>query len=127
MTEQTVAVGDRVHPSTRGPPAQPNRSDVWYQWQTRPTGTVHTVARYHATNAPAGDGTDVGGTDHPISWCRDIQNGRSFYTGMGRTAGSYGEESFHEAPAAARSSGPPASCAAAARRRSTATTSPSAS
>ncbi len=32
---------------------------------------VHTVARYHAPGAPAGDGTDIGGTDHPISWCRD--------------------------------------------------------
>ena len=94
VTEQTVAIGDRVHPSTRDLPLTLNRSDSWYQWQTRPTGTVHTVARYHAVNAPAGDGTDVGGTDHAISWCRDLQNGRSFYTGMGRTAGSYGEANF---------------------------------
>ena len=90
-TEQTVVTGDRVHPSTRDLPLLWNRSDVWYRWQTRPTGTVHTVARYHAPTAAAGDGTDVGGTDNPISWCRDYQGGRSFYTGMGRTAESYGE------------------------------------
>ena len=55
---------------------------------------MHTVARYHAPNASAGDGTNVGGTDWPISWCRDFQGGRSFYTGMGRTAGSFSEADF---------------------------------
>ena len=88
---QTLAVGDRVHPSTRDLPLELNRTDVWYRWQTRPTGKVHTVARFHALSAPPGDGTSVGGTDHPISWCRDVRGGRSFYTGMGRTAASYSE------------------------------------
>jgi PKD repeat protein/type 1 glutamine amidotransferase/glucose/arabinose dehydrogenase len=91
---QTVAVGDRVHPATRGLDLEWDRTDVWYQWQSRPTGSVHTVARYHAPDAPAGDGTDIGGTDHPISWCRDYRGGRSFYTGMGRTAGSFSEADF---------------------------------
>jgi glucose/arabinose dehydrogenase/type 1 glutamine amidotransferase len=89
---QTVAVGDRVHPATRALPLELNRTDVWYRWQTRPTGTVHTVARWRALDAAAGDGTTTGGTDHPISWCRDVRGGRSFYTGMGRTAASYSEE-----------------------------------
>ena len=93
-TTQTVAVGDRVHPATKDLPLEWSRSDVWYTWQTRPTGSVHTVARYHAPTAPAGDGTNTGGTDHPISWCRDFQGGRSFYTGMGRIAGSYADASF---------------------------------
>jgi PKD repeat protein/plastocyanin/type 1 glutamine amidotransferase len=93
-SEQIVAVGDRVHPATKGLPLEWRRTDVWYQWQQRPTGQVHTVARYHAPNAPAGDGTNVGGTDWPISWCRDFQGGRSFYTGMGRTAGSFSEADF---------------------------------
>ena len=48
VTEQVVAVGDRVHPSTRDLPLELERSDQWYQWVTRPTGTVHTVARYRA-------------------------------------------------------------------------------
>ena len=89
---QTVVAGDRVHPATRDLPLELNRTDVWYRWQTRPTGTVHTVARWHGLDAPAGDGTTTGGTDHPISWCRDVRGGRSFYTGMGRTAGSYSEQ-----------------------------------
>ena len=93
-SQQVVAVGDRVHPATRSLPLEWTRQDVWYQWQTRPTGQVHTVARYRAPGAPAGDGTNIGGTDWPISWCRDFQGGRSFYTGMGRTAGAYGEAEF---------------------------------
>src|SRR5215207_4858281 len=93
-SQQTVVPGDRVHPSTRELPLLWNRSDLWYTWQTRPTGTVHTVARYHAPTAAAGDGTTVGGTDHPISWCRDYRGGRSFYTGMGRVEAAYGEDNF---------------------------------
>ncbi|HET6546995.1 MAG TPA: ThuA domain-containing protein [Solirubrobacter sp.] len=95
-TEQTVEVGDRVHPATRDLPLTLDRTDVWYQWENRPTGTVHVVARYRAPDAPAGDGTDVGGTDHPISWCRDYEGGRSFYTGMGRIAGAYDEADFRK-------------------------------
>jgi glucose/arabinose dehydrogenase/type 1 glutamine amidotransferase len=91
---KTVEVGDRVHPSTRELPLELNRTDVWYRWQTRPTGTVHTVARWRDLAAPAGDGTSVGGTDWPISWCRDSRGGRAFYTGMGRTADSYSEQAF---------------------------------
>jgi glucose/arabinose dehydrogenase/type 1 glutamine amidotransferase len=92
---QTVVFGDQVHPATRDLDLlQQERTDVWYQWTQRPTGEVHTLARYHAPDAPGGDGTDVGGTDHPISWCRDYRGGRSIYTGMGRTAGSYAEQAF---------------------------------
>jgi glucose/arabinose dehydrogenase/type 1 glutamine amidotransferase len=96
VTTRTVEVGDRVHPSTRDLPLEFNRADVWYRWQTRPTGSVHTVARWRALEAPAGDGTTTGGTDHPISWCRDVLGGRSFYTGMGRTADGYAAERFRE-------------------------------
>ena len=80
-----------MHPATRDIDLlQQNRTDAWYEWVERPTGKVHTLARYHAVDAPAGDGTDVGGTDQPISWCRDFGGGRSFYTGMGRTAAPSG-------------------------------------
>jgi glucose/arabinose dehydrogenase/type 1 glutamine amidotransferase len=91
---RTLVAGDRVHPSTRDLPLEMNRTDVWYRWQSRPTGRVHTVARWRRLEDPAGDGTNVGGTDHPISWCRDVRGGRSFYTGMGRTADGYAEERF---------------------------------
>ena len=90
-SDQVVVFGDRVHPSTKGLPLEWTRNDIYYRWTTRPTGTVHTVARYRAVGAAAGDGTTTGGTDWPISWCRDYQGGRTFYTGMGRTAAGYGQ------------------------------------
>jgi PKD repeat protein/glucose/arabinose dehydrogenase/type 1 glutamine amidotransferase len=95
-TEQTVAVGDRVHPATRDLPLLWNRSDVWYSWETQPTGKVHTVARYRPVGAPAGDALPNGGSDQAISWCKDIQKGRSFYTGMGRTAAAYSQTNLQE-------------------------------
>ena len=98
-SDQTVVFADRVHPATKSLPLQATRNDIYYQWNPRPTGTVHTVARYHAVGAAAGDGTTTGGTDWPISWCRDYQGGRSFYTGMGRTAASFGHGGSPEAPA----------------------------
>ena len=98
-TTRTLVAGDRVHPSTRALPLELNRTDVWYRWQTRPTGTVHTVARWRALADPAGDGTSTGGTDHPISWCRDVRGGRSFFTGMGRTADGYSDAALPHPPA----------------------------
>ena len=93
-TSQTVEVGDRTHPSTRELPLEWGpRSDVWYAWQQNPTGQVHTVARVRF-GATADDGYRSATQSRAISWCRDFQGGRSFYTGMGRTAGSYAEDEF---------------------------------
>jgi PKD repeat protein/glucose/arabinose dehydrogenase/type 1 glutamine amidotransferase len=97
QSSQLVVPGDRVHPSTRALPLLWTRTDVWYQWSSRVTGNVHVVARYRAPNAAAGDATkDTGDNDTPISWCRDYRGGRSFYTGMGRTAATYGEADFRK-------------------------------
>ncbi|RKQ93231.1 sugar phosphate isomerase/epimerase [Solirubrobacter pauli] len=93
-SNQVLVAGDRAHPSTRDLPLESTVSDIWYRWTTRPTGQVHTVARYRAPGAAAGDGTTTGGTDWPISWCRDYQGGRSFYTGLGRTAAAYGQDNL---------------------------------
>jgi type 1 glutamine amidotransferase len=95
-SDQVVVFGDRVHPSTKDLPLEWTRNDIWYRWNPRPTGNVHTVARYRAVGAAAGDGTGTGGTDWPISWCRDYQGGRSFYTGMGRTAAAYGQQNLQK-------------------------------
>ncbi|MFF1692372.1 ThuA domain-containing protein [Streptomyces sp. NPDC058257] len=88
----TVEVGDREHPATKDLPLQWKRPDQWLNWTKNPTGDVHTVARVReSTYQP---GASKNGADHPVSWCRDYDGGRSFYTGMGGTAASYDETDF---------------------------------
>jgi|GEM_PF-763677 len=93
-SSKLVVPGDRVHPATKELPLKWTRTDQWYEWADTVTGTVHVVARYRDEDAPAGDATNDGDNDTPISWCRDYSGGRSFYLGMGRTAASYGDEQF---------------------------------
>ncbi|MCT9082631.1 ThuA domain-containing protein, partial [Streptomyces fulvoviolaceus] len=87
-----VEVGDRQHPATKDLPVQWKRPDQWFNWTKNPSGDVHTVARVReSTYQP---GASANGWDHPVSWCRDYDGGRSFYTGMGGTVSSYDETDF---------------------------------
>ncbi|MFI2039343.1 ThuA domain-containing protein [Streptomyces bottropensis] len=88
----TVEVGDRRHPATKDLPVQWKRPDKWLNWTKNPSGTVHTVARVReSTYQP---GSSANGWDHPVSWCRDYDGGRSFYTAMGGTVQAYDETDF---------------------------------
>lgn len=89
-----VEVGDRFHPATFSVPLEWNRRDVWFNWQDSPGGEVHTVASVRESSYAPGEGAE--GWNHPISWCRDYDGGRSFYTGMGGTVASFTEENFRE-------------------------------
>lgn len=90
----TVEVGDRVHPATKSLPLEWKRPDKWLNWVKNPSGDVHTVARVREATYEPGAGAN--GWDHPVSWCRDYDGGRSFYTGMGGTVSSYDETDFRE-------------------------------
>ncbi|MGP3999777.1 ThuA domain-containing protein [Streptomyces sp. 8N706] len=87
-----VEVGDRAHPATEGLPLQWKRPDRWFNWAPNPSGKVHTVARVRESSYRPGAGAN--GWDHPVSWCRDYDGGRSFYTGMGGTPDSFREADF---------------------------------
>lgn len=88
----TVEVGDRRHPATGALPLEWKRPDLWPNWVKNPSGEVHTVARVRESTYRPGAGAN--GADHPVSWCRDYDGGRSFYTGMGGTVSSYDETDF---------------------------------
>ncbi|MFF9898225.1 ThuA domain-containing protein [Streptomyces longispororuber] len=88
----TVEVGDRHHPATKDLPLEWKRPDRWLNWETNPSGGVHTVARVRESTYKTGAGAN--GWDHPVSWCRDYDGGRSFYTGMGGTPDAYDETDF---------------------------------
>jgi glucose/arabinose dehydrogenase/type 1 glutamine amidotransferase len=92
VNQAVVNILDRQHPATRSLPLNVTRSDRWYNWAPNPIGTVHTVAQVEERHYNPGPGFN--GPFHPVSWCRDYDGGRSFYTGMGHTEGSYGEDAF---------------------------------
>ena len=93
----TVKVYDRVHDATKTLPEYWNRTDAWYNFTTNVRGASHvlnTVVEDPFTPQPQGNTVDgiEGGTmgfDHPLSWCKDYQGGRSFYTGLGNTTAAY--------------------------------------
>ncbi|WP_184808655.1 ThuA domain-containing protein [Actinophytocola algeriensis] len=92
VQEATIDVTDRHHPANEGLGMTWNRTDRFLNWEQNPVGQVHTIAQVRENTYTPGTGAN--GAFHPISWCRDYEGGRSFYTGMGRTEASYGEEAF---------------------------------
>ncbi|MBQ1160334.1 ThuA domain-containing protein [Streptomyces sp. A73] len=88
----TVEVGDRQHPAAQDLPVEWKRPDKWLNWKENPSGKVHTVARVRTNSYDPGQ--DAGSWDHPVSWCRDYDGGRSFYTAMGGTRSSFAETDF---------------------------------
>ncbi|WP_275001473.1 LamG-like jellyroll fold domain-containing protein [Promicromonospora iranensis] len=82
-----VVVKDTAHPLTQGLPADFTRSDEWYDWLVNPAPNVRTLL--NADESSYGGGTN--GTNHPITWCQEIDAGRSWYTGMGHEGSAYAE------------------------------------
>ena len=87
VQQAVVDVTDRQHPANKGLPLNWTRSDQWINWDPNPIGKVHTIAQVEEGKYKPG--LSANGPFHPISWCRDYDGGRSFYTGMGRTEESY--------------------------------------
>ncbi len=92
IQQATVLVPDNLHPSTASLPQRWRRVDEWYNYNYSPRGEAHVLAVLD-------ESTYAGGTqpaDHPISWCHEYLGGRSWYTGMGHTEGTYSEPEFLE-------------------------------
>ena len=92
-----MKVYDRVHDASKALPEYWDRTDHWYNFSANVRGRVarpRTVVEDPFAPQPQGntlDGIEGGtmGADHPVSWCKDYQGGRSFYTGLGNTAAAY--------------------------------------
>ena len=86
----TIHITDPAHPSTKDLPAVWRRTDEWYDFRSNPRGAAHVLA----TLDEASDSGGKMGNDHPIAWCQEIDDGRSWYTAMGHTSESYAEPLF---------------------------------
>ncbi|WP_109509787.1 LamG-like jellyroll fold domain-containing protein [Nocardioides speluncae] len=82
-----VVVKDAGHPLTQGLPAEFTRSDEWYDWNVNPAANVRTLLE--ADESSYGGGHQ--GTSHPITWCQEIDAGRSWYSAMGHEGTAYSE------------------------------------
>ncbi|GAA2578535.1 hypothetical protein GCM10010399_05340 [Dactylosporangium fulvum] len=90
IQQATVTVEDRTHPATAHLGTTWVRTDEWYNYRTNPRGTARVLA---SLNESSYSGGTMNG-DHPITWCKTIDSGRSFYTGLGHTEASYTEAAF---------------------------------
>jgi type 1 glutamine amidotransferase len=90
IQQSSIDIEDRRHPATAHLPTTWIRTDEWYNYRTNPRSTVHVLMSLNESSY-------VGGMmrgDHPITWCKTIGKGRSFYTGLGHTEESYDDPNF---------------------------------
>jgi hypothetical protein len=92
IQQAKITVEDRAHPSTAFLPNNWERVDEWYDFRVNPRGKVRVLASLDPKSYQNSEMTD----DHPITWCKEVGKGRSWYTGFGHTAATYGELLFQE-------------------------------
>jgi cytochrome c len=86
----TVRVEDRTHPSTSHLPQRWQRADEWYNYSANVRGEAHVLATMDETTYDPGG--NAMGYDHPISWCKPYDGGRTWMTGMGHFGAHYTAE-----------------------------------
>ncbi|MRG48854.1 ThuA domain-containing protein [Chitinophaga sp. SYP-B3965] len=85
----TLQVVDRTHPATKHLDATWIRKDEWYNFKSIVPG-LHVLIKIDEKSYTGGKNGD----DHPMSWYREFDGGRMFYTELGHTKESYKEEAF---------------------------------
>jgi len=78
--------------ATRGLPGAWRRVDEWYSFLSSPRSRVRVLATVDERTYDPRD--TAMGRDHPIAWCHRYDGGRSVYTAMGHTGGSFAEPRF---------------------------------
>ena len=64
------------------------RFDEWFDFAPNPRPSAHVLINLDETTSP--DNPSPMG-DHPIAWCKMVEGGRSFYTGLGHAADAFGD------------------------------------
>ncbi|HCU51405.1 MAG TPA: glycosyl hydrolase, partial [Micromonosporaceae bacterium] len=90
IQQANVKVENRAHAASAHLPQTWTRTDEWYNYQTNARSTARVLATLDESSYSGGSM----GADHPHSWCKAYDGGRSFYTGGGHTQASYGEANF---------------------------------
>jgi type 1 glutamine amidotransferase len=86
----TVRTENRAHAATAALSPAQTRTDEWYNFRTNPRSSARVLSTLDESSYSGG----TMGADHPHTWCKTLQGGRSFYTGAGHTQSSYTEAGF---------------------------------
>jgi type 1 glutamine amidotransferase len=86
----TVRVQDRAHAATAHLPQAWSVTDELYNYRTNPRSTAKVLATLDESTYSGG----TMGADHPITWCKTVSSGRSFYTGLGHQQAMYADSNF---------------------------------
>lgn len=92
IQKATVLVTDSSHPATKHLPNRWERTDEWYDYQSLPPSGSKILCRMETTSYK----DHSMGENHPITWCKESGNARTFYTGFGHTEESYKEPEFRK-------------------------------
>ena len=73
---------DPAHPATARLPRRWATTEKWVSLEKNPTGRVHVVGWVDEKSYEPGEKLAMG-VEHPVSWCRDLGEGRAFTTTLG--------------------------------------------
>jgi type 1 glutamine amidotransferase len=90
IQQVTERVENRAHAATAHLGQSWVRTDELYNYRTNPRSSARVLATLDESTYSGG----TMGADHPHTWCKAYQGGRSFYTGNGHTQESYGDPAF---------------------------------
>jgi type 1 glutamine amidotransferase len=90
IQQANIRVENRATAATATLPQTWTRTDEWYNYRTNPRSSARVLANLDESSYSGGGM----GADHPISWCKTYEGGRSFYTGLGHTQSTYAESAF---------------------------------
>jgi len=88
----TVLIEDANNPSTKSLPSQWQWTDEWYNYTGTPRGCAHVLTRVDESTYSGG----TVGKDHPISWCRQMGQGRMWYTAQGHKPEAFNDPLFRQ-------------------------------
>jgi glucose/arabinose dehydrogenase/plastocyanin len=88
-----VQIVDHVHPATAPLPSRWRVTEPWVSLKKNPAGRVHVLGWVdERTYAPT---EKVGmGLEHPVTWCRELGDGRAFTTTLGAARATWGSAHF---------------------------------
>ncbi len=90
IQEAKIIVEDPCHPSTQSLPKTWTRTDEWYDYIANPRKDVRVLMSLDPKSYTGSEMPD----DHPITWCNEVGNGRTWYSGLGHTKETYAEPLF---------------------------------